>query len=490
MFTYYRETQKDQISEIIGRKQSGSTFNVIRGRRKVGKTTLAMGFAKNPNAVYISLTTKASKLQLEEISASLKHAMPDSIFVPSFSGWSEFFEFMFFVSRIKPIALFIDEFHLFQEFKGSGASDFKKIWEKQKNQGRIHLFAITYDKGFLIEKFGAKDSPYYNMVDNYIPVEPFNLEEIIKICKERHSELTLKEILDLYAVFGGLPKYYDLIDGYKLWNKKVPEIIEELVLDRFAPLGKDHQDILMGDLGRGNRVYIGILQAIALGKQTMTEMAQFIDIPVTNMGKYLNELDKKKELIRRVQPYGFTTKVHSKFGKYEICNPFDNFWFRFIHPYLGDFENGKNDYITENLNETLPDYIRERVKSLLMEIFASSSHNRVIDELLGGDVSKISSIWNRKEHIDLLLVNDDKKVAAAGNMIFADNQYELAATQLSSSLNILKGPLTGYTKKKFLISMGSGKSAFLKKQKEQSGSVDIYSLDELLHSIEDESLGK
>lgn len=484
MQTYYREAQREQILNILNRKGAGSTFNVINGRRNAGKTTIALDFADNPNAVYISLTSKAPKLQLEEISGSLKRVMPESIFVPSFSDWTDFFEFMFFVSRMKPFALFIDEFHLLSEFRGSSVSPFKKLWEKHKSEGRLHLFAITYDKGFLIDKFGAKTSPYYNMVDSYIPVEAFSLEEVIKLCKENSSSLKIKQILELYAVFGGLPKYYYLIDAYKLWNKKVAKIIEMLVLERFAPLGREHQEIIHGELNRGNRIYVGILQAIALGHQTMTDIAQFIDVPVTHMGKYLNELDKKKELIKRVQPYGFKSKVHSKFGKYEFCNPFDNFWFRFIHPSIGDFENGKTEKIMETLEQSFDTYMEERVKILLQEIFESNSVNRLTTELLEGDVSAISSLWNRKEHIDLLLLNQEKKLAAAGNVVSADGQFQNAAEQLTNSLNLLKAALPGYKRKKFLISMTERQSGEFKNSGTGEDEVGVYSLDELLFTMD------
>jgi uncharacterized protein len=412
MKVYFRDSYLSRLNELHNADES--TFTVIRGPRQVGKTTLVKQYLKKNEGVYLTISSKSTYLQLRDIADHLKHFPFIEDVATEFASWREFFDYIFTLSREKSVDVIIDELQNLELVEPEAYEDLRDSWRKHSKEGVVRVMALLSDGDFVKAAFDDQESPLYRINTHEIALKPFRLSEVMAIFRHNGSTLSSRDVATLYLVFGGLPKYYFLIERFGLWKRGVVDILKELVFIDFAPLGYELKDLVINDFSRGNKIYLSILQAIANGKTRMSEIARAIDIPVTNLTKYLFELEKKKSIIRRELPVSADREAFSKFGRYALNNAFHNFWFRFVQPEIISYEMGMYERITDSLGEKLHDYYDERLPRLIREIVEDYADAELIADLFPHPIDKVGGVWNRKETIDLAVVSEKDKAVLLG----------------------------------------------------------------------------
>lgn len=429
-----------------------SRFILIFGKRKVGKTTIAKEFLDKYGGFYISISSKSSLPQLSDISDHLRTGSDANTYIPKFYSWNDFFEFLFFISKKSQTNIIIDEFHNFSLVAPDVYSELKKQWDTNAGSSSLNLIVITSHSEFVNQTFNNPKGPLYRIANLTIKIPPFKFKEIVEIFTANNSKLSLDEIVQVYLIFGGYPKYYYLIDLYSLWNLKLKEILRELIFKEFAPLGYEIKEMIVNEFSKENKYYLSILQALASGKNTVTDIANAIDLKVTSITKYLTELEKNKGLIKRKHPLNTADVYRSKFGRYYISGYFENFWFKFIQPEIINYDMGNFENLLDNVLQDLPDYRNERIEFLLRESFYDFSTNPYITKIFPYHIFSIGSLWDRKTKIELVVKDDEKRVALLGKISNATGQ--LTKEEAESALNELKffqNAFQGYTTELFIF---------------------------------------
>ncbi|MCK6606194.1 MAG: AAA family ATPase [Ignavibacteriaceae bacterium] len=471
MKIYFREKTLAKLNQIASLVSGHANFTLVIGRRKVGKTTIIKQFLRQNSGAYFTISNKSSALQLKDISTYLKSfAMVDS-YIPSFESWRDFFDFLFHLSRTKPINVVIDEFQNFELIDPNAYNDLRIAWDMNADNSSLNLMVITSNADFVKRSFGIdvesrrmkeledserkgtstkgvgiKSIALEGIQNEIVRIDPFKLAEVYQICKMNNSTLTKNQILILYIIFGGLPKYYFLLERYRLWDTDINTILKELVFGEFAPLAFELKELLVNDFSRGNKIYLSILQSIANGENRMTEIARSVNIPVTNLTKYLFELEKKKRLIYREIPINTLEDSKSKFGRYFIFSNFDNFWFRFIQPDIINFEIGEYDLMLEGIMSKLGDYLNERIITLVREAFREySTKSQIIKNIFPYRMSNVGALYNRKEGVELIVESEESQKVLLGNMITKEGTVSVNdLTKATSLLNKFKTNYTGW----------------------------------------------
>ena len=88
-------------------------YLVMYGRRRVGKTTLLLEFAKGKNSIFFPAQEKNDSLNLQDFSKMVQMGL-DGAYIASFEGWKDAFEY---VDRKvdERTVLIIDEFPFIAE---------------------------------------------------------------------------------------------------------------------------------------------------------------------------------------------------------------------------------------------------------------------------------------------------------------------------------------------------------------------------------------
>lgn len=435
MKIYFRKSQLSTLHQFADQSGDQSNLILLTGKRKVGKTTLVKQFLKSNKGAYITISSKSSYLQLQDISEYLKTFYFKDEFIPQFQSWGAFFEFLFHLAKHKPINIVIDEFQNFELIEPVAYSELKKAWDLYAESSKLNLLVVTSNVDFVSRTFKEPKSPLYSLNNYSIKLTPFTLSEVIAIFKHNKSKLSTRQIVTLYAIFGGLPKYYFLLERFNLWNKKLDVIFRELIFMDFAPLGYELKELLINDFSRGNKIYLSILQSIAAGYNKMSEIARAVDIPVTNLTKYLFELEKKKRLIKREVPLSTKDDSKSKFGRYYIKNYFDNFWFRFIQPDIINYEMGQYERMLKQIDEEIDSYFDDRVGIIIRNIFTMYPNTKVIEYLFPYKIDAVGALWNRKDLIDIVITSKESKKILYCHLITSEKPVTKALLESKISVN-------------------------------------------------------
>lgn len=414
---YLRQDELKGLKEFVEGNKDASKIILVSGNRKVGKTALINHFLNDIDGVYITITPKSTALQLDDISNYLQKSGKLKSYIPEFENWKRFLEFLFSYAKEKPFTIAFDEFQNMEDVEPEFFQIFKEEWDARSDGSKLNIILSSFDKEFIGRTFYDEQSPLYKITDFNLKLYPFELLDVISIFKQKKSPINVEEIVNIYITFGGYPKYYRLFDLFNLWDKSFNEILRTLVFQQYAPLGNELKDLILNHFTRENKVYISALQAIASGYNTLTAIADKINIKATTLSKYLLELETKKNIIKRVQPLNINPQVKSKFGKYYIKSYFENFWFRFVQPEMISYDAGNFDKILNNILSEFEEYKSQRLHMLLKEIINNSNINTLLDEIIPENISSVGSLWNRKDGVDIVAVDDENKEALFAQII-------------------------------------------------------------------------
>ncbi len=451
---YFREKEIEQLTSITSNPRAKVGSVLIYGNRKVGKTEFVKQFLNSNNGIYLSISSNNSKLQLEDISTYLRSLNQFDFYVPRFSTWYELFEFFYFIAKKERFYLALDEFHNFDLIERSVFSEIKKLYETHNAYSMLTILFISSNLTSIRKNFKDKHSPLYMFNNAEIKINPFKLSNICGLYRENKSVLPVNEIIKIYLVFGGLPKYYFLIDNNNLWNRNLIEILQKLILQDYSPLGFEFKEFLLNDFSKSNKTYLAILQSIAAGKSTVSEIAKDTCVQATTLMKYLNDLVLIKNIISRKLPIHLENESNSKFGKYFINSYFENFWFRFMQPNQIFFELRSYDNLLSIIQSNIDEYLNNRFYSLLKELIFYGDKELFIRRFFPFTISKVGPIWNRKHKFEMCIISKEEKQILLCK-IYPENSpiVETDIQLYNNSVMEIKEIFKGYTLNLMVISM-------------------------------------
>jgi len=214
-----------------------------------------------------------------------------------------------------------------------------------------------------------------------------------------------------YTLFGGIPKYYFLLDRYMLFGKPHADVIRKFYCEPDAALQNEGRDLLLEEFGKNYHLYFSILQVIAGGETQMARIADSAGINVNSISKYLDELTSYYQVLERRIPVT-EHKYEKKIGRYYIKDPALRFWFRYIFRNqslveIGD-EKGLHVKILDDLPTLMGRSFEELIRALLVQ------RNTV--DTIPFKFTKIGGFWTRKNdvEIDIVALNEE------GNILFGE----------------------------------------------------------------------
>ncbi len=395
---YNREKEIEAIEKLARLAGKHAHMLVVMGRRRVGKTRLIQ---EAVDGHYFFVDKKSSALLLKEFSSTLGASL--GAFVPEFASWGDFVRYVFEHSREKPLTVVFDEFQNFRYVDASVFSIFQKHWDAYSASSKILLIFIGSYVGLMKKIFTDEKEPLFGRITARIDVKPLRYRDVRQMCLALGIKAE-EEIAKLYVVFGGVPRYYQLLEEHEL--KSCDEAIETLIFMENSVLRDEARQILVGELGRNYATYFSILEAISFGKSTLKEISDFTGVEMRSLGKYLGELIRDFDLVERRTP----VINGEKMGRYAIKDSMTRFWFRFVYPNTSLLESGKSEQVLKKLQEEFPAYMGKAIEEVVRENIADK---------LPFQPEKIGSWWNRRgEEIDIVALNEK-----TGEILFGEIKW-------------------------------------------------------------------
>ncbi|WP_297887070.1 ATP-binding protein [Sulfurihydrogenibium sp.] len=383
-----RESELQTLEKEYRKK--GSSFVVIYGRRRTGKTTLIEKFIENKKSIYFLADLQSEKLQLDRfkniVSDSLKDDLLKSLQI---NDWETLFKYIFQKEYEEKIIIVIDEFQYLAKVNKAIPSIFQSIWDtvlKNKDVMFIisgSLISLMYDIAL------NYSSPLYGRRTSQIRLQPMNFFNFKKFFNLNDND----KLLQFYSVIGGIPKYIEFIDE----NKDIFENIKESILYKNSFLYEEPKFILKDEV-RDPVTYFSILQVISQGEHKIGKIASKVGMETKNLTSFIEKLIEL-EIIKREIPITEENPNKSKKGLYFIKDNFFNFWFRYVFPYQSYLETERYDFVINKIKTEFRHYVSS--------IFEDVSKDFLIQNLdLPFSIKRIGKWWDKDTEIDVVALGE------------------------------------------------------------------------------------
>lgn len=422
---YNRETELLKLSEIADLSMKTSHMVVITGRRRVGKTELIRQFAKQrEDVLYFFVSKKKPSILIQEFIDILAEKIP-IIKSVTFKSIGEFFSFIFDYMKEKSLIMVFDEFQNFEFVDPSIFSIIQNQWDREKDNIKGAFIFIGSVFTLMQKIFEGKKEPLFGRATSKFYIEPLKPAAIDEVLRDYHINSAV-HLPYYYTLFGGIPKYYFLLDRYRLFGKSYPEIIRKLYCEQDAPLQNEGRELLIEEFGKNYHLYFSILQVIAGGETQMARIADSTGININSISKYLDELTSYYNVIERRIPVT-EYKFEKKIGRYYIKDPALRFWFRYIFRNQSLIEIGDDRGLTEKIMNDLPTLMGRSFEELVMELLIKRNNRGIIPFKF----MKIGGFWTRKGdiEIDIVALNEEEGKILIGECKLKGSKFKRADVQ-------------------------------------------------------------
>ena len=421
---YDREKEIKELQRIDNLSTQTSQFTVLIGRRRTGKTTLMTEALKDSSYLYFFIGKKAEQIQCVDFQKQVEAVLGLHIHgqVTSFAALLE--EILIFSKTMK-VTVIIDEFQRLADIGEGIISDIQQVWDRYHTEAHIHLIACGSIYNMMKRIFEDRKEPLFGRKTARIDLKPFSTSVLKQILHDHNPNYTPEDLLMLYAITGGVAKYVAQLmdDGCKTW--------EDMLRDVCRPSSiflEEGTELLVGEFGRKFQIYYSILQLIASGMTSQSEIDSIIE---KNTGRYLDTLETEYSLVKKLRP--MWAKPNSQGVKYYIDDCFLMFWFRFIESNRTLVELEKFDLLEE--------YIRNDYKQ-----FSGFVLEKYFRQLFGEKerVTEVSHWWDNqgKNEIDLIALERLDHHAFVAEV--KRNPERFKPKELEEKYQNIKNHLNGY----------------------------------------------
>ena len=387
-------------------ERDGSALVVLYGRRRVGKTTLISKFIKEKKALFF--------LASEEAEAQNRNAFKEKVaeFIDSdllrsadIKSWDVLFKTIMDTPFDSKPVIVLDEFQYLGKANPAFPSIFQRIWEEILKDKSVMVILCGSLISMMESQTLAYGSPLYGRRTAQIRLKqiPFGYYHEFFPNKSR------RELIEMYAVTGGVPKYIELFSE----SKDIYSAIQKCVLNRSGYLYDEPHFLLQQEVSEVGS-YFSIIKAIAAGNSKLSAISSILEIKSTSLTKYLKTLIDL-DILEREVPITEENPEKSKKGLYKIKDNYLRFWFAFVYPNMSFIESGHSRIVMNKIRNSL-------VKNHIAFVYEDVCKERMWD--LNGEgawpfnFTKIGRYWDSKDEIDIVALDPEGK-----NLILGECKY-------------------------------------------------------------------
>ena len=395
-------------------ERSGSSLVVLYGRRRVGKTTLISEFIKDKNALFF-LASEESETQN---CAAFKEKAADFIDNDllrnaDVKSWDTIFKTIMDAHHDSKPVIVLDEFQYLGKSNSAFPSIFQRIWEEILKNQEVMVILCGSLISMMESQTLAYDSPLYGRSTAQIRLRqiPFAYYH------EFFPDKSRKNLIEMYAVTGGVPKYIELFSE----SRDIYTAIQKCVLNRSGYLYDEPHFLLQQEVSEVGS-YFSIIKAIAAGNSKLSAIASVLEIKATSLTKYLKTLIDL-DILEREVPITEEKPEKSKRGLYKIKDNYLRFWFAFVYPNRSFIESGHSRIVMNKIHKGL---VTNHIGFVYEDVCRERMWDLNAEDAWPFHFTKLGRYWDNKCEIDITALDPEGR-----NLILGECKYWQDAVGLS-----------------------------------------------------------
>lgn len=399
-----RENEIQFLEQEYAREES--SLIILYGRRRVGKTALMTKFMENKRAFYFLATEESEQQNRNVFKEDVAVFTGNSLLqAAEINQWGPIFEILAESAGKERQVVLIDEFQYLGKSNPAYPSIFQKIWDTILKDKNIMVILCGSLITMMESQTLSYSSPLYGRRTGQIKLKQIPFQYYDQFFPEKSR----KELIEYYAVTGGVPKYIELFRaGYDVYDA-----IEKNILQKSSFLYDEPNFLLQREVSEVGSYY-SIIKTIAAGNQKLGKIASVLELKQTGLTRYLKTL-VDLDILEREVPVTEENPERSKRGLYRIKDNFIWFWFKFIYPNLSMIESGHASLVLKKIQQN---FIDNHVSFVYEDVCLESLWKMNADGVWEFLFDKAGRWWDGQNEIDLVALDSTGK-----NIIFGECKY-------------------------------------------------------------------
>ena len=432
---YDRDKELNILNTNWNQTTERGRLTVVTGRRRIGKTTMLRKSAEEGNQPLLYLN--ASKDNERVLTVKFQEAAEQALGLQIFGRletFAQFFEQLMRYGQQNHFTLIFDEFQNFIKVNPAIPSHIQDIWDKNHEKVKVNMVACGSIYSMMHKIFDNEDEPLYGRQDCRINMQPFRISVLKEVLHDHNPKYTSEDLLCLYMLTGGVAKYVAwLMDAKAVTKAKMLRWVTQAG----SPYLSEGTELIMSEFGKDYTNYLSILQLIASGLTTQSEIDGAIG---KNTGAYLDNLEVEYSYIHHRQP--MFSKPGGRNSRWQLDDCFLRFWFRFILRNQALVEMERNDLLLE-----IVELGYEQYSGLVLEQYF---RQKWMEE---ERVTLVGNYWDRKgvNEIDMIAINEIDKKAVVAEV--KRQRKKLNSSELAGKVSTISKKLAKYEVRQIGLTM-------------------------------------
>ena len=432
---YDRDTELNILQTNWSQTTERGRLTVVIGRRRIGKTTLLRKSVEDGNQplLYLYVSKDNERVLTGKFQEAAEQALGLQIF-GRFETFAQFFDQLMRYGQQNHFTLIFDEFQNFIKVNPAIPGHIQDIWDRYHENVKVNMVACGSIYNMMHKIFDNEDEPLYGRQDCRINMQPFRISVLKEILHDHNPTYNAEDLLCLYMLTGGVAKYVAwLMDAKAVTKAKMLRWATQAG----SPYLSEGTELIMSEFGKDYTNYLSILQLIAAGLTTQSEIDGAIG---KNTGAYLDNLEMEYSYIHHRQP--IFSKPNGRNSRWQLDDCFLRFWFRFILRNQALVEMERNDLLLEIVERGYEQY-----SGLVLEQYF---RQKWMEE---ERVTLVGNYWDRKgvNEIDMIALNDIDKTAVVAEV--KRQRKKLSPSELSDKMSTIAKKLAKYEVRQIGLTM-------------------------------------
>jgi uncharacterized protein len=420
---------------------------ILYGRRRVGKTRLLTHWLQlqDKDGLYWVAEPASALTQLRSFSQALMLFIDPGADVPAdftFASWELAFRQLAVHARTRRVALFIDEVTYLIDVNPDFVGILQKAWDRWLSDANLLLALAGSQMGLMRKHLLDYEAPLHGRATAQMQLPPLPYGTT----KEYFPDYDAVERVKLYAMWGGVPAYWERMDP----GLPTMENLRRNILPAHA-WTIDESRILLQDFITDLHNYVGIMRAIADGQQAISDISDRTGLTSSKASFYLSVLRDTGFVARHVPVTQLGTD--SRRGRYFVTDPYLRFFYRFMSAYQSKLALGQTQQLLEIIQDELPAFInRNTWQELCREWLLLASAQGEIPV----PVDDVGSEWAKNYTVDVAGISDQHRSLVLGDSYWQPDPLDLAAVEelVKNTSNIVPSRSDGWSVYFVLFSSG------------------------------------
>lgn len=341
-----RKTEISLLNDL--KKKETASLVCIRGRRRIGKSTLVKYFSQSfDNYFELQGLAPQHAINNEQQLAHFASSMSKHFNIPikNFSSWSEAFSTLARLTRKKRYLIFLDEISWMGKYDLNFPGHLKIAWDTEFKENNKLIFIICGSVSTWINDNILNNTGFVGRLSLNIRLQELSLKESIELLFKRSSIPLLRinnakkqqsiqnslsdfELIKLLSFTGGVPKYLEEVSI----KNSAEQNIERLILNKSGALFYEFEQIFNDIFHKNSKHLQSILLKISANISEPKELATALNIPYNgSFSNILNQLDESG-FIKKYQTWDIKTKKESNLTRYRIADNYIHFFLKNVFP--------------------------------------------------------------------------------------------------------------------------------------------------------------